>query len=408
MTAHLMVGRRPIFTADLEVTGYHIEFVDPPHEGISVPADRAALERAGGPFGFDALARDRELFITVDADILASGSLPLPSDRTVVEIPSHLVGDAATLDACRHLIDQGYRIACGPLDDLPSAAPLLELASFVKVQCAPPEVAAFGATISALEEHLIDLAQSPGNFTVIAQGVSARSQMKAPGRTSFDLFEGHLLSTPVTVVTEALNSNRITCMRLVEKLGDPESSTTELERIVETDAGLSYRLLHVSGLGSAGGLRRPVKSIREAVVLYGRQRLYAWLILMLVADARGGAPEQLTIAMTRARHAELLARTACPAQADSAFTVGMLSAMDLLLGLPMTEIVRRVAVTDDLVAALLERSGPLGAVLADVCAWETGSCRLSTGAPHEEVEASYIEALAWAGDLCATVADAPV
>jgi EAL and modified HD-GYP domain-containing signal transduction protein len=112
--------------------------------------------------------------------------------------------------------------------------------------------------------------------------------------------------------------------------------------------------------------------------------------------------EQLHIAMTRARMAELMAMAEEPRLADPAFTVGLVSALDLLLHAPLSEVVNSLSLSRELEDALLRRAGVLGRVLEDVMAWEVGGQgrRLSPRAVPADVEARYLQALAWATECC--------
>jgi EAL and modified HD-GYP domain-containing signal transduction protein len=186
---------------------------------------------------------------------------------------------------------------------------------------------------------------------------------------------------------------------------DPESAASDFEELVRTDAGLSLRILHVSGIGPAGGLRRPVRSVSEAVVLLGRDQMYSWLALVLMADASQGPSEQLTIAMTRARMCALIAASVGESDRESAFTVGLLSGINLLLGTEPAELVKKLSITTELIDALLRHEGPLGAILGDVLRWELGAPGLviQSGASPAQVEDHYLDALRWATGLCANL-----
>jgi len=100
--------------------------------------------------------------------------------------------------------------------------------------------------------------------------------------------------------------------------------------------------------------------------------------------------------------AELLALATEPRLAGSAFTVGLVSALDLLLRAPLSTIVESMSLGNDLEEALLWHTGVLGDVLADVLAWELGAdgFDLRSGPNPAEVEQCYFEALAWAGGVC--------
>ena len=136
------------------------------------------------------------------------------------------------------------------------------------------------------------------------------------------------------------------------------------------------------------------------------------MTLMLLDGAGDGSNERLTIAMTRARTAELMAEPRGPSKADSAYTVGLVSALDLLLHASLAHIVEGLSLSSELEDALLGHTGALGAVLADVLAWEVGgeSFHGCSGTRPAELERCYVQALAWANEVCGvlSLADVPV
>ena len=76
--------------------------------------------------------------------------------------------------------------------------------------------------------------------------------------------------------------------------------------------------------------------------------------------------------MTRAKMAELMAEQIYPTMAEPAFTAGLVSALDLLLSMPLAEVLKNVSLTVDLEDALLGNRGLLGSIIWDVLEWETG------------------------------------
>lgn len=400
----VIVGREPVFGPDLEILGYALAAASVDGNTISatLTEDLAYTPPTidGDTSGLPSVFGSKLAFVRPDRNLLhAPETLAriVPPESTVVEVGAEEGPVSELVDCCRGLARYGYRIA---IVDLPAGAddtgPLLESASYMKVET--------GGVAPQQLKHHVEQAKEMG-LRSVAVGVHDLQQLRAARLSGFELFEGHLLSRPVVVMTEALTPSRLTVLRMIEAVNDPGTSAADLQRVVEADAGLSYRLLHISSLGAAGGLRRPVHSIREATVLLGRDWIYRWLILMLVADANQGVPEQLTIAMTRARMAELVASWAGLVDQDSAFTVGLLSALDLVLGAPRAEIVSKLAITDDLVEALLEEKGRLGAVLHDVLAWEVGDAAGAnrSGLDGQALERRYLAALAYAQSLTDTL-----
>ena len=69
-------------------------------------------------------------------------------------------------------------------------------------------------------------------------------------------------------------------------------------------------------------------------------------------------------------------------QQDMAFVAGVFSLLDVLLGMPMTEIVAALSLDLDVVMALLDRAGPLGELLAVVECHDSASLA-QVGIDHE-------------------------
>jgi c-di-GMP-related signal transduction protein len=393
-----LVARQPIFDDKLDVYGYELLFRSPASSAMDADAMTAGvLVHASLDLGFKSLVGTKLAFINATRSFIV-GELPvsLPPGQTVIEILEDVAHDAEVLDGCRRLVRDGYRLALDDYVFVEGDAPLLELADIVKLDVL--------AMSSAELAHQVELCSGYG-VQLVAEKVETREQLVFCHELGFDLFQGYLLSRPSMVASHALTPNRLTCLRLTEKLCDPDVSAEEVTSIIETDPGLSYRLLHAAGMGVTGGLRRQLNSVREGIVQLGTRRLRDWVVLMLLADAHDGSAEQLIIAMTRARMSELLAEAAIPGLRDSAFTIGLLSALDLLLEAPLPEIIEHLSISNELVDGLLAHTGPLGLILTEVLSWELG-----VGGPGGRPERdlvhlaeSYLQALAWATDICQLV-----
>jgi len=357
----------------------------------------AVMVCAGLDIGLQNIVGTKLAFVNASRSFLVGDQeVPLPAKQTVIEVLEDVVHDEQVVAGCRRLVQNGYGLALDDYVWVDGDEPLLELASIVKLDILAIPAADLG--------HQVERCSAFG-AKLLAEKVETSQQLAACKQLGFELFQGYLLSRPETVQGRTLTPSRLTCLLLIEKLTNPEVSARDLERIVETDAGLSYRFLQAAGSGAAGGMRRPVRSIREGVVLLGRRQLRNWLTLMLLSDAHQGSAEQLTIAMTRARMCELMAVAMGSGLQDSAFTVGLVSALDLLFGVALSEIVEHLAITDELVEALLHHAGRLGAILRDVLGWELGGHQvdLYSGVDPRTVERHYLDALIWATEICGTL-----
>jgi EAL and modified HD-GYP domain-containing signal transduction protein len=395
MQDHFIVGRQPIFDQKLDVVAYKlvVAALESIGGGRRLMTDGASL--AGG-VGIDLghYFDNSPVYVPLSpAAITGAGSAEWASERTIVEVRASECNTSDAIDACRALVGSGRSLCvdAGMAYEVPDA--VLELASSVKFDIG------FGSR-DRLRQAVRDL--SDRGLAVVAKGVDSMHRVEVLADLGFEVFEGTVMSQPIARINEALTPSRLTCLQLIEAINDPKTSAKDIERLVEREPGLSYRILHVSGVGSSGGLRRTVDSISQAVVLMGRDSMYNWLILMLMSDASRGTPEQLTIAMTRARMCRLMASTVAPALVDSAYTVGLVAAMDLLLGTTLSQIIDNLAVTKEIADAVVNHTGVLGDILDDVMVWETAkfdSAELRCGVDLPTAEQHYLEALEWAVQL---------
>jgi EAL and modified HD-GYP domain-containing signal transduction protein len=401
--SRFMVGRQPIFDTKLAVRGYELLFRDP---GITAPGGDAmtadVLVRAGLDVGLQSLVGNKLAFVNATRPFLVGDQeIPFPPEQTVVEILESVAHDEEAVLGCRRLSSQGYTLALDDYDWVEDSDPLLELVSIVKLDV-------LALSPEKLEEQVHRCMRL--GVELVAEKVETHEQLSRCRQLGFELFQGYLLSRPEVVEGSSLSPSRLTCLRVINELCDPYADAYDVQRIVETDAALSYRFLRLAGEGAARGMYRRISSVREGVVLLGQHRLRAWVMLMLLSGAGTGATEQLQITMTRARMCELLANRLAPRLSDSAFTVGLVSALDLLLGVPLGVVVENLTLADELVDALIEQAGLLGRILADVLAWELGgeNLRLRSGLSLGSLERSYLEALAWSTEVCAMVEESQV
>jgi EAL and modified HD-GYP domain-containing signal transduction protein len=209
---------------------------------------------------------------------------------------------------------------------------------------------------------------------LLAEGVqNARVREECAG-LGFRMFQGYLFNQPEVISRRDLAVEHLRAFRLLKDLRNPDVDDPQIIEAFQRDPGLTYRLLRVVNSAAVGG--QQVASISYAIRLMGREALSRWLSLLLLAPfGEGGLSAEIaSAAVVRARHCELVAElVGRPWSADTLFTVGLFSRLDLLLGTSMEYIVEQVSFTDEVRDALLHRVGPDGEVLSLVESYEAGN-----------------------------------
>lgn len=420
----VLVGRQPVFDVARDVHGYELVLADDLSEpsGPSWPPSGAVApweRRAGLPtsaergtastrkflltsavvfgsleLGIDRFVGDKLMFCDVSEDILRGETSPLvPPERTVLEVPTGLVFGAKTAStvgpACHRLTREGYGLALDGFRWFDGAQEMLPLFSFVKVDGRHVDPAGIVAVVDGCRGFATK---------VIVQGIDRPDDMAMCQELGVDLYQGHLLLDPSPVPGRVLDPGQLASLRLAARLLDPDTGIAELESIVRTDPTLSLQLLRMAGIGAPGHLRRSVSTVREALVLVGWRRLQSWMSLLLFSDSGAMPVELLTAALCRARMCELLAPSIRADRAEVAFTAGILSILDVLLGVPMSAVVRHLPLADDVRDAVVDHSGPIGRLVADVIDYQLGSISTAvrSGISQPALQVACFDALAWA------------
>jgi EAL and modified HD-GYP domain-containing signal transduction protein len=396
----IYVARQPIFELGRGLYGYELLYRSNPTidhaDGDTAVMTAEVIAHALLGIGLQAIAGAGIAFVNFSRALLLNRSWEL-FDRhaVVIELLENVACDAEVIAACKELVSAGYKLA---LDDYVYAAesvPLLELASIVKVDMLDKTPSEIVATTRELRRTRVRL---------LAERVETASIRDLCSGLGYDLFQGYLFSRPETLTKTDVDAGQLAIMRLLNLLQNPATTDAALEAAFQSDLALCYKLLRIVNAAAMGG--QGITSISHAVRLVGRQMLHRWLSVILIATlgAKGDVSHEMALAaMTRARMCELLVTSAHhPADAGSAFIVGLLSLLDVLLEIPMDKILERLELSADVRGALVARGGPLAQPLQLVEAYERANWTVAqeiaarTNVSGDSLPDMYVDALRWA------------
>lgn len=188
-------------------------------------------------------------------------------------------------------------------------------------------------------------------------------------------------------------------MELLVKLQEPDIEPDALADTINQDVSLSYKLLRL--INSAFfGLPREVSTTKQAVMMLGINKVKTWASLLCLSGMDDKPNELRSVAMTRARMCELLAKY-YKGQSDIFFAAGLFSTLDALMDRPMPEIIERLPLSVELKTALIEQKGPAGFALHDTLEYERGHWQTlqHSPIPKEVLVRTYLDSINWAKEL---------
>jgi EAL and modified HD-GYP domain-containing signal transduction protein len=386
------VARQPIFDRTESITGFEILY-----RSLTGPftdaegATSTVIVQSLADIGLERLVGDSRAFINVTHDFLLKvRPLPMPPERVVLELVGAHTADDELLGALRDAVDAGFQIALDGFRYAPGLEALLELASVIKLDIR-------ALTGSALHKQVMSLRDR--GLTLIALKVETREEYETCRAMGFDGFQGYFFAEPAVVSGRTAPTHRLGVLsRLVEP--GRQASFEEIERVISQDAGLSHKLVRLASSAFVGS-RQQVSSVRQALILLGTVAVRRWAMLLVLSGMTDRPQHLLTVGLVRAHLCERLADAHPVAANDRAFTVGLFSVVDALLGKPMQELLDELPFDSRITHALLDHDGPEGRLLAAALAYERGDfndvSRYGVGLPA--LASAYRQAIDWADGI---------
>jgi len=354
----IFVGRQAIFDRALRVYAYELLYREGREASATIrdgdQASSRVMLNAFMEIGLQRIAGNKKVFINLTRSFFIDHpSIPFEKDRVVLEILEDVEIDQQLIDAVAELKAQGYRLA---LDDFEFEArwdPLLPHVDIIKVEVPTLDWDGLPQQLERLNRYSVRL---------LAEKVETESEYQRLLGMGFDYYQGFYFSRPHVVEGQRLSENRSITLQLLARLNDPEVSITELDQLISHDPGLSFKILRYLN-SAAVSLPRKIDSIHQAVIYLGMQRLRAWASLVTLSGIKEKPEELFITALVRAHLCMRLVATDTRSDPNTAFTAGLLSILDQLMGRPLAGILQEISLAPHLQLALLQHEGLIGQAL---------------------------------------------
>lgn len=371
-SSQLLLARQPIFDRNTKVVAYELLFreVNPERADV-VDGDFATsevLENAFMNLSIDDVIGDHKAFINFTPRLLEM-EIPIEPARCVIEVLEDVEVTDALLESLKRAKQKGHLVALDDFEYNEVLQPLVDLADIIKLD-----------VLALTDSELVDAVGrlSAYGVTLLAEKIETNEMLRHCLDLGFEMFQGNFLSKPEPITGRKLAANKIVVLELLTKLQEPSSNFKDLELLISQDPALGLKTLRLVN-SAYYGPRHQIESLSHAIAYLGMDALRS-LASLLVVSGLSDKPDALRdFALERAKFCELLGRKVKEAEASVFYSVGLLSTMDAYFDQPLEEILGNMSLRPDVKAALLDREGELGAVLALV----------------ERVQRGELEAIVW-------------
>ncbi|MDF7760638.1 EAL domain-containing protein [Kosakonia cowanii] len=402
------VARQAIFDNQLNTVGYELLFRNSMDNRFpEISAEQATTQLIEEQFLSAPVGRKNDLttvYVNFPYQLLIDGlAETLPKNRVVIEVLEDAQPDKPLLETVKRLQTLGFRVALddfAPGNQWDAFLPYIDVIKFDIRRSSLGEIEAWvNANRDALRHAVL-----------LAEKVETYEEFEAYKKLGFRLFQGYFFSKPVVSKRNKLVQNRAFALRLMQEVNVESPNLNRIEELLKRDVSLSFKIMRYAqnilyNTRGISGFRN--QSLRDIVVYLGINEMRRFvLVACLTSFEHVTNTEIYYLSLIRAKFCELVAaRTSSNNVANDAFLVGLFSLLDVILGLPLEELMEQISVSPDVATALEKESGELYpyvhlARVYEQRLWdETRAIADDIGLPYSAVSELMTQATKWADEL---------
>lgn len=358
-----LIGRQPICDSRYTILGYDILFRDEgavsDHSDISISA--SVLDQILSGFGLENVLGGYLGFLKVDIEFLRSDIIStIPQKHFILMILESSLVHPELENTVKLLFEKGYRFGINScvlntetMERIDVLSPWLE---YIRIDALRDEHE--GGAFKRLKEM---------KKTLIAYKVETNDAFECYKNYGIDYFQGYYIKKPYTIENESLSMPQEQVLQ-VWNLLQQDADIGKIVQALEQAHALLLQLMQFIN-SSYFSFSAPITSVRQVISLVGRKALSNWLLLMLVSH-KSDTPINHPLLLMVINRTEIitgllkLSKPQCSRdEVDTAYLVGMLSLIHLLLNMDHRVFLHKLHVSDEIEEAMFEAQGKWGQLL---------------------------------------------
>ena len=393
----VFVARQPIFDINKKIYAYELLFRSGESNGFpDIDGETATTSLLSSSFftvGIDKVGAGKLVFINFTEELLLNKTPQLfPPDKMMVEILEDVSPGPDIVAACQSLKDNGYSLALDDFVYSKQFEELLHLSDIIKIDFRLTPVETLGEMVETLKKY---------NCKLLAEKVETYDEFNQAVELGFDYFQGYFFSKPEVLKNKDLSSSQVGMLRLISKINTEEFDVESLAGLVAQDVSITYKLLKYINSSHFARLQ-PLSSIRQAITFLGEDGFKMFVSLIATSKLSEGKPGELIRAsIIRARFLEQIGNE-LKKDSSELFLLGLFLSIDAMLDQSIENVISKMALSDNLKEALVNRTGDLYVFVRLIETYEAGQwiafrfAQKKLGLTDSMITEFYLDALAWA------------
>ena len=312
-------------------------------------------------FGLDILTNKKRAFVNFsEALIMKDIATLLPKENVVIEVLETVNPSEEIINKLLSLKDLGYYIALDDVVEVEHIVKFIGVIDIVKVD--------FRLATSEARKKIAYICNKY-NIDMLAEKVETSEELNEAKGLGYIYFQGYYYSKPSIFLGKDIAVKNTSIFMLLVELIKENYDIDKVEYIMKIDVALTYKFLKFIN-SSYFNFLQEIKSIRQAIILIGREELRKWLSILTVVEMSSINDGYANIIIIRAKFCEEIANIISPNYAPQAFMVGLFSNMHQMIEKNIDYVVKELPLNSEIKNALLGEQNVLKDILDLALAYE--------------------------------------
>ncbi len=323
--------------------------------------------------------------------------LVFDKDSIVIELVGHPVPSQRLLKIVKYYYDKGYKVALTEYDLKAHWDMLFPYLAIIKVDVEQINTKRLAPIVKKIR---------PFGIKLVAEKVETKCQQQSLVEVGFDYFQGFYYHQPEIIEGKTLSPIKVQMLNLLSETFNYPLNFDNIAKIISHDVNLTFSLLKMVN-NVATGTQIEITSLKQAAAYLGEDKLRQFVSILALSNLTSDSTDELAKqALITGKLMAALAKERIFKEVQTfAFITGLLSAIEVMLSMPMAEIMETMPLAGPIQSALVSHEGLLGDLLDLTTKYITGiGDNLNHQIDSYALDANYLQqefvlASKWCSDL---------
>ncbi|PKG80738.1 hypothetical protein CXF85_21735 [Colwellia sp. 75C3] len=392
------IARQAVLDRNLNTIGYELFFRDSaenkfPEVDQDIASSKLIIQNHIQS-DIQTLCMGKLAFINfTESNLIHKFPLMFDKELIVIELVGHKKPSTNLVKIVKYYHEHGYKIALTEYDLASHWDVLFPYIVIVKVNIEEINTKRLKPAVIRMRAF---------NIRIIAERVETRNQQQTLAEVGFNYFQGYFYHQTEMIEGQTLTTLKTMMLQLLTETANNTLDFEKISHIISHDVNLTIGLLKMVNNVSTG-TNVEIKCLKQASTYLGEEKLRELISILALSNLTSDKPDEVCKqALITARMMQCLSiQNNFSCVQEFSFITGLLSSIEVILSMPVIEIIKTMPLAKPIEKALISYDGVLGDLLKLTTAFisdkneNTHQLMNLHGISNEILQQEFLDACQW-------------